>query len=125
MQTPRFPGNVNAMNINLFCIETGIFQEITCPPTDDRAVDIVNSLRPSDAYGSLNEPPLFQTMVWHLAGAKPLSESICLIRPLGTNFSEILIEIHMFLFKKMHLNISSGKWRPFCLGLNVLDNQQP
>ena len=45
---------------------------------------------------------------------------ILLIGPLGTNFNEILIEIHTFLFKKMHLKMSSGKWRPFCLGLNVL-----
>ena len=42
------------------------------------------------------------------------------IGPLGTNFSEILIEIYTFSFKKMHLKMSSGKWRPFCLGLNVL-----
>ena len=25
-----------------------------------------------------------------------------------------------FLFKKMHLKMSSAKWRPFCLGLNLL-----
>ena len=41
---------------------------------------------------------------------------ILLIGPLGTDLSEILIEIHIFLFKK----ISSAKCRPFCLGLNVL-----
>ena len=40
--------------------------------------------------------------------------------PLGTNFSEILIEIHTFSFKKMHLKMSSAKCRLFCLGLNVL-----
>ena len=47
-----------------------------------------------------------------------------LIEPLGTNFNEILIEIHIFSFKKMHLKLSSGKYRPSCLGLNVfmLDN---
>ena len=45
---------------------------------------------------------------------------ILLIGPLGTNFSEFPIEIHTFSFKKMHLELSSGKWRPFCLGLNVL-----
>ena len=45
---------------------------------------------------------------------------ILLIGPLGTNFSEILIEIHTFSFKKMHLKMLSGKWRPFCLGLNLL-----
>ena len=42
------------------------------------------------------------------------------IGPLGTNLSEISITIHIFSFKKMHLKMSSGKWRPFCLGFNVL-----
>ena len=42
-----------------------------------------------------------------------------LIGPRGTNFSEILIEIPNFLFKKMSLKMSSGKWRRFCSGLNV------
>ena len=42
---------------------------------------------------------------------------ILLIWPLGTNFSEI-IAIRIFSFKKMHLKMSSGKWRPSCLGLN-------
>ena len=45
---------------------------------------------------------------------------ILLIEPLGTDFSAILIEIHTFWLKKMHLKMSSGKWWPFCLGLNVL-----
>ena len=39
---------------------------------------------------------------------------------LGTNFSEISIKSHTFSIKKIHLKMSSGKWRPFCLGLNVL-----
>ena len=43
-----------------------------------------------------------------------------LIRPLGTNFNEMLIEILTFSFMKMRLKVSSAKWRPFCLGLNVL-----
>ena len=46
--------------------------------------------------------------------------AILLIRHLGTNFSEILIAIHIFSFKKMHLKMSSAKRWPFCLGLNVL-----
>ena len=45
---------------------------------------------------------------------------ILLIEPLPTNFSEISIEIHTFSFKEMHLKMSSGKWQPFCLCLNVL-----
>ena len=54
-----------------------------------------------------------QAIIWTNAG-------ILLIGPLGTNFSEILIEIHTFSFNKMHLKMSSTKWRPFCPGLNVL-----
>ena len=45
---------------------------------------------------------------------------ILLIRHLGTNFSEILIKILLFSFKKMRLKVSSAKRRWFCLGLNVL-----
>ena len=32
----------------------------------------------------------------------------------------MLIEIHASSFKKLHFKISSGKWPPFCNGLNVL-----
>ena len=56
-----------------------------------------------------------QAIIWTNAG-------ILLIGPLGTNFSEILSEIRTFSFKKIHLKTSSGKWRPCCLGLNVLIN---
>ena len=42
------------------------------------------------------------------------------IGPLGTNFNEISIGIQTFSFKKMHFKMASAKWRPFCLGLNVL-----
>ena len=58
-------------------------------------------------------PGRHQAIIWTNAG-------ILLIRTLQTIFSEILIEIHTFPFTKMHLKMSSGKWRPFCLGLNVL-----
>ena len=54
-----------------------------------------------------------QAIIWSNA-------RISLIGPLGTNFSEILIEIYTFSFKKMHLKMLSRKWRPFCLSLNVL-----
>ena len=36
-----------------------------------------------------------------------------------------LNEIHTFSLKKIHCKMSSGKWRPFCLGLNVLINSSP
>ena len=59
-----------------------------------------------------------QSIIW--ANARKL-----LIGPLGTKFSENLIEIHTFSFKKMRFKLSSGKWRPFCLGLNVLNHPNP
>ena len=45
---------------------------------------------------------------------------ILLIGPSGTNFSEFLVEILIFSFKKMRLKVSSAKRRPFCLGPNEL-----
>ena len=59
-----------------------------------------------------------QAIIWTNAG-------ILLIGPLGTNSREILIRIRTFWFIKTHLKMSSGKWRPFCLGLNVLKFRQP
>ena len=63
---------------------------------------------------------MVQTMACCLVGAKLLSEAILLNWTLGTNFSEILSEIDTFSFKQMRLKMSSGKWRPYCLGLNVV-----
>ena len=62
-------------------------------------------------------PDQHQAIIWTNTG-------ILLIGPLGTNFSEILIETYTFSFKKMHLKMSSMKWRPFCVGLNVLSQCQ-
>ena len=58
-------------------------------------------------------PDRRQAIIWTNAG-------ILFIEPFGTNFSEILIEILTFSIKKMRLKVSSGKWRSFCFGLNVL-----
>ena len=54
-----------------------------------------------------------QAIMWINAGTLSIG-------PLGTNFTKISIEFHIFPLKKMHLKMSFGKWRPFCLGLNVL-----
>ena len=59
-----------------------------------------------------------QAIIWTNAG-------ILLIGSLGTNFNEILIGVQTFSFKKMHLKMSSAKWCPFCLGLNVLSHRLP
>ena len=55
-----------------------------------------------------------QAIIW-------TNNGILLIRTFRTHFSEIVSEIHTFSLKKMHLKMSSGKWRPSCLGLNVLN----
>ena len=60
-------------------------------------------------------PDRCQAIIWTNA-------ELLLIGPLGTNFSEILIEILTFSFQKMRLKVSFAKWRPFCLGLNVSNN---
>ena len=54
-----------------------------------------------------------QAIIWTNAG-------ILLIQTLRTNFIEILSKIHTFSFKKIHLKMSSAKWRSICLGLSVL-----
>ena len=58
-------------------------------------------------------PSRWQAIIW-------TNDGIFLIRPFGTNISEILIGNQTFSFMKMHLKMSFAKWRPFCLGLNVL-----
>ena len=70
----------------------------------------------STIIGSDNglSPGRRQAIIWTNAG-------ILLIRPIGTNFNEMLIGILTFSFMKMRLKVSSAKWRPFCLGLNVLN----
>ena len=84
-------------------------------------------MRPSDAYMSLS-------LSWAIIGSdngllphqrQPIiwtNAELLIIGPCETNFSEILIEIPTFSFKKMSLKMSSGKWRPFCLCLNVLSS---
>ena len=54
-----------------------------------------------------------QAIIW-------TNDGILLSGRSGTNFSEMLITIQTLSFTKMHLDMSSWKWRPFCLGLNVL-----
>ena len=51
-------------------------------------------------------PIRHQAIIWTNAG-------MLLIGPLGTNFSEILIESHTFSLKEIHLKISSAKCQPF------------
>ena len=57
-----------------------------------------------------------QAIIWTNVG-------ILLIWPVGTYFSEISIDIQTFSLKKKHFKVSSGKWRPFCFGLSVLNDR--
>ena len=54
-----------------------------------------------------------QAIIWTNAG-------LLSIGPLVTNFSEILIKIQNFSLTKMHLKISSAKWRTFCPESNIV-----
>ena len=58
-------------------------------------------------------PDRRQAIIWANAG-------LLSIGPLRIYFSENLIKIQQFSLKKMHVKMSSLKWRPSCLGLNVL-----
>ena len=62
-------------------------------------------------------PDRLQAIIWTNAG-------ILLIRPLGTNFSEIIVEILTFSFTKMGLKVSSAKWQPFWPGIDELNELQ-
>ena len=64
--------------------------------------------RSLDAFFDLRLNKRCQAIIWTNAG-------MLFIGPSGTKFREMLIEIYTFSFKKMHLRMSSGKWRPFCL----------
>ena len=55
-----------------------------------------------------------QAIIWS-------NDRILLVWPWGTKFSEILINIHIFSFKKIYLKMSSAKYRLFCLSLKVLN----
>ena len=58
-------------------------------------------------------PDRRQAIIWINAGFLSMA-------PLRTYFSEHLIKVQPFSLKKMHVKMSSAKWRPSCFGLNVL-----
>ena len=54
-----------------------------------------------------------QAIIWTNVG-------ILYLDPKEQTYFIFIIEIYTFSFKKMHLKLSSAKWLPFCLSLNVL-----
>ena len=75
----------------------------------------VSKLTTISSYNGLS-PGRRQAIIW-------TNDGILLIWQLETKFNEILVKIHKLLFKRIHINMSSGNWRPFCFGLNVLTNR--
>ena len=68
-------------------------------------------------------PSLLRQVIWSLIMSPILHQAIICtnagilsIGPLRIKFCETLIKIQNFSFTKMHLKISSAKWRPFCPG---------
>ena len=81
---------------------------------------LINSLRPSDAYVSVNKPSLVQIMACRLVDAKPLSWPMpwyCLLEP----WEQTSVKSKFYIIiREKHLKMCSGKWRSFCFVLNVL-----
>ena len=63
-------------------------------------------------------PERRQAIIW-------TNDGIWVIGSLGTNVGEMLIGIHTFSINILHLKISSAKWRPLRLSLNVLNAYIP
>ena len=66
-------------------------------------------------YASVNRVSIGSGNVLSPFGSKPLPKpngGLLSIRLMGTNFNESRIGILSFSFKKMHLKLSSAKWRP-------------
>ena len=58
-------------------------------------------------------PVQCQVNIWTNAG-------LLLVGNLRTNLKEILIKLQWFSLKKINLDVSTAKWRPFCHGLSML-----
>ena len=85
---------------------------------------LVYPLRSGDAFVChWSGSSLVQVMACRLFGAKPFTwtnGAILSIGHLGTNFGEFYLKFKHFRWIKMHSKMSSAKWRPFCLGLDVV-----
>ena len=84
---------------------------------------MINSLRPGDAYICVNK----LTIIGSDNGLSPgrrhaiigANAGMLLIGPLGTKYSGIFMGIDTFPFKKIHLKMSPGKCRSFCLSASM------
>ena len=84
----------------------------------------LNSLRPSDTYICQHDiPTLLQIMACRLFGAKPLSEPMPPYCRLNHKKYISVKSSLKFSFRKFRFEMAPAKWRPLCLGLNVLNNK--
>ena len=85
--------------------------------------DLISSYCAAYIYASVNRVSVVSD-----SGLSPIrrqainltNSELLQIGPLGTKLCKLLIGTQTFPFKKIHLKTSSVKWRPFCLGPNVL-----
>ena len=112
--------------VRMVCLQLIRLQSSICGPWHKGGIPTL-SLTPWDctthicisklttSIGSDNglSPDRRQAIIW-------TNTEILLTGPIGTNFSEILLEFLIFSLKKTRLKVSSAKWQPFCLDLNVL-----
>ena len=86
-------------------------------------IGIFNSSPPGAAYVSVNwvsigsdnglSPVRRQAIIWTYT-------EFLSIGLLATKFSKFLIKIENYSSQKLYFKLSSAKWWPFCLGLNML-----
>ena len=93
---------------------------LVCDNTGKLVFLMLQNYHYSDVHVQLFIVESCQCILFHqrLFGAKTLSKPMldyCQLT-FGKNFSEIVIKIYNFTFTKMHLKISSEKWRSFCQG---------
>ena len=69
----------------------------------------VGNLTTIGSDNGLSAPSHYLNQCWNIVNCTPRNK--------------LQWNVNWISYKKIHLKMSSGKWRPFCLGLNVLTKQ--
>ena len=104
---------MTSSNGNIFCVTGPFWRE---PPVTGGLPLQRPETRGFDVFSDMLLNKHHQNIILANAGA-------LLIELEGTNFSDILIEIHIFSFTRLHWKMPSAKCRPFCLGLDVFTSR--
>ena len=117
---PRHQWVNNVLNNHLTAISLYIecqkWSQLICPVFGDF------SLIEAEWRICINELTIIASDNGFSPGRHQANAGILLIQTLGTNCVEILSDIHIFSFRKMHLKMAFEKMWPFCLSLNLLKN---